>query len=156
MFFITFTVNHWHYIFDRHKRWKILLSSLKYCQEHKNLRVFAYVFMLNHIHLIVQSPDASGFVRDFKKYTSLEMKKNFLETEYSAVKLFLNEEGKWQFWQKTNMPIVIESDEVFFQKKQYIELNPVQKEYVASPEDWLYSSAHSPSLLSISHLYDSD
>ena len=32
-------------------------------------------------------------------------------------------------------------DEVFFQKMDYIHLNPVKSGFVSQPEDWLYSSA---------------
>ena len=67
MFFLTFTIKRWYYIFDRHYRWNILLESLRYFQKNKGLKIFNYVFMLNHIHLIVKSDDVIGFVRDFKK-----------------------------------------------------------------------------------------
>ena len=75
IYFITLSINRLYYLFDRHDRWEILLNSLKYCQKHKNLKIFNWVFMLNHIHLIVQSPDVKGFIRDFKTYTSKELKR---------------------------------------------------------------------------------
>ena len=68
-YFITMTVNKWYYIFDRHKRWQILLDSLIFAQKHKNLKVFAFVFMLNHIHLVVSTDEGNPFsdiMRDFK------------------------------------------------------------------------------------------
>ena len=67
IYFLTFTVNHWYYIFDRYNRWDIIEDSLNYCIKKKGLKIYGYVFMLNHIHLIVEAPDVSGFVRDFKK-----------------------------------------------------------------------------------------
>lgn len=33
IYFLTFTVNKWYYLFDRHNRWDILADSLKYCQK---------------------------------------------------------------------------------------------------------------------------
>jgi putative transposase len=59
--FLTLTVKNWYYLFDRHNRWDILLDSLCYCQKQKGLKIFHWVFMLNHIHLIVQSDNLSGF-----------------------------------------------------------------------------------------------
>ncbi len=56
--------------------------------------------MLNHIHLIAKSDDMIGFVRDFKTFTSKELKKNILTTEPNILKLF-EENGRYQFWQKT-------------------------------------------------------
>ncbi|MDO8142373.1 MAG: hypothetical protein Q6358_12815 [Candidatus Brocadiales bacterium] len=69
IYYLTFTVKNWYYLFDRHNRFEILADSLKYCQKHKGLKLYAYVFMLNHIHLIAASPDMIAFVRDFKKFT---------------------------------------------------------------------------------------
>ncbi len=76
IYFITPTIHNWYYIFDRHNRWQILTDSLKFCQENKSLKVYAYVFVLNHLHLIIQSPDAIGFIRDFKKFTSKKLIEN--------------------------------------------------------------------------------
>ncbi|TLD42297.1 MAG: transposase [Candidatus Jettenia ecosi] len=73
IYYLTFTVRNWYYLFDRHHRFEILADSLTYCQKHKGLTLYAYVFMLNHIHLIVSAPDMIAFVRDFKKFTSKEM-----------------------------------------------------------------------------------
>jgi REP element-mobilizing transposase RayT len=46
------------------------LESLSYCQQKKELQIFGYVIMSNHIHLIANSisGNLSGTVRDIKKY----------------------------------------------------------------------------------------
>lgn len=72
MYYLTFTVWRWYYMFDRYNRWEILADSLKYCIENKGLKLIAFVFMLNHVHLIVFSTDITGFVRDFKRFTTKE------------------------------------------------------------------------------------
>ena len=93
IYFLTFTVNRWYYLFDRHNRWDILLESLKYCQEKKKgIKIYHWVFMLNHIHIMVKSNDVIGFVRDFKTFTSKELKKNIVATEPNILKLF---ERRW-------------------------------------------------------------
>ena len=74
IYFLTPTIWNWYYIFDRHDRWQILADSLIYCQKNKGLKIYSYVFMLNHLHLIVGSKDVAGFVRDFKRHTSTELK----------------------------------------------------------------------------------
>ena len=33
IYFVTFTIEKWYYIFDRHERWDILLNALKYYQQ---------------------------------------------------------------------------------------------------------------------------
>ncbi len=142
IYYLTFTVRNWYYIFDRHNRFKILSDSLKYCLKQKGLKLYAYVFMLNHIHLIASASDMIAFVRDFKKFTSKEIQKNIIATEPNVLSLFEIENGKYEFWAKTNMPKIIESEEYFFQKINYIHGNPVRKQYVKRPEEWVWSSAN--------------
>jgi len=89
--------------------------------------LYAYVFMLNHIHLIASSDDTIGFVRDFKKFTSKEIQKNIIATEPNVLSLFDVGSGKYEFWERTNMPKLIEQEEYLFQKVIYIHSNPVRK-----------------------------
>ncbi|MEA3322866.1 MAG: transposase [Patescibacteria group bacterium] len=142
IYFLTMTINRWYYIFDRHNRWDILAKSLQYCQKNKGVKIYGFVFMLNHIHLIVQSADVSGFVRDFKRFTSSELHKNLQKTEPSVLELFMVDD-KYQFWQKTNMPKLIETVNFFENKLEYIHNNPVRKNYVLEPKYWYWSSANS-------------
>jgi putative transposase len=138
---LTLTVMDWRYIFDTYQRRKILINALLYCIENKGLKVFSFVIMLNHLHLIIQSSDVAGFIRDFKKQTSFELMKNLkIHNPEIAVK-FEDGKGKYCIWKKTNFPKLIETDPYFRQKKEYIEKNPVRKGYVERPEQWRYSSA---------------
>jgi putative transposase len=141
-YFLTFSVFRLYYLFDRYDRWEILARSLKYCESNKGLTLEAFVFMLNHIHLIVSSSDVAGFVCDFKKFTSKEIKRNIERTEPRILKLFLNRKGEYQFWQRTNMPKFMETEDFFQQKLNYIHDNPVVKNYVMRQEDWYWSSAN--------------
>lgn len=150
IYFLTMTVLNWYYLFDRHNRWNILADSLMWCIDNKNLKVFAYVFMLNHIHLIVDSTDIAGFIRDFKKFTSKQIKQNLVNTEPQVLSLF--EVGtSYQFWQKTNMPLLIETEKFLVQKINYIHNNPVRKHYVEKPEYWYWSSANPNSQITIAN-----
>jgi putative transposase len=152
IYFLTMTIHRWYYLFDRHNRWKILADSIHYCQQNKELTLHAYVFMLNHIHLIVASKDVAGFVRDFKKFTSKQLKSNIEQTEPSVLSLFLDNEGHYQFWMNTNAPKKIENGPFLLQKIEYIHNNPVRKSYVAKPEHWLWSSANPNSPLEVTKL----
>ena len=141
VYFVTMTIRHWYHLFDRYDRWEILTDSLIHCQEHKGLKIYAYIFMLNHIHLIIQAPDVSGVIRDFKSYTAKALLKNIKETELDILNLFCFPDGHYELWQKTNMPELIETEQFLEQKFNYIHYNPVEKQYVAQPEHWLWSSA---------------
>ncbi len=148
-YFVTCTVQNWYYIFDRHNRWEILAESLKYCQKHKGLNIFAYVFMLNHIHFIAQAPDMIRFLCDFKKFTSMQIMKNILATEPDVAKLFPKKNGKFKIWEETNKPEIIETEKFFLQKMNYIHNNPVRKQYVQNPKHWYWSSVNPASPISI-------
>ncbi len=105
--------------------------------------------MLNHIHLIAAAPDMIAFVRDFKKFTSKEIHKSIIAYEPDVLTLFENDEVGFEFWAKTNMPKVIENERYFFQKASYIHDNPVRKQYVNRPEDWVWSSANPESEIKV-------
>jgi REP element-mobilizing transposase RayT len=109
--------------------------------------------MLNHLHLIVGSPDVAGFVRDFKRHTSRELHKNIIATEPSIERLFLEHDARCAVWQPTNMPVRLETEKVFLQKVQYIHENPVRKQYVLRPEDWYWSSANPVCELTVDSLF---
>ncbi|HSQ97585.1 MAG TPA: hypothetical protein VLL98_02585 [Rickettsiales bacterium] len=156
-YYLTMTIYKWYYIFDRFNRWEILSSSLKYFQENRELKIYGYVFMLNHIHLIVYSENVANFVRDFKKFTSKEIKKNIIQNEPKVLDLFLNKTTKeYNFWQETNQPKIIENEKYFLQKLKYIYNNPVRKSYVLRPENWKWSSANNESEIKCNQLFGKD
>ncbi len=141
LYFCTLTVHKWYYVFDRHNRFEMLEKNLKYCQKHKGLSIFAYVFMLNHIHIIASAPDLIGVLRDFKSFTSKEFSKNICAFEPHILKLFETEKG-FRFWQPGNEPKIIETEKFLQQKYDYILENPVKTGYVRFPEHWKWSSAN--------------
>lgn len=152
-YFLTFTVKNWYYLFNRNNRFKILSDTLKHFQENKGLKIYAYVFMLNHIHLIVQSDNVINFVRDFKRWTSKKIKEDLTEYEPEILKLFLDSDGNYNFWQDTNKPEIVESEKFFMQKLNYIYNNPVKKDYVEKPENWKWSSANENGEIKIDDIY---
>ncbi len=75
--FITFAVVGWVDVFTRREYAEFLLQNLAYCRKNKGLRLYEFVIMPNHLHLIAAA--ASGnlgeIMRDFKTYTSKELVK---------------------------------------------------------------------------------
>lgn len=73
VYFITITVVDCVDIFTRPKYKHIILDSLTYCQQKKGLKIYAWVLMSNHLHMLVsvgQGHTLADVVRDFKKFTS--------------------------------------------------------------------------------------
>jgi len=73
--FITSTVHQWTDVFTRKEYIDILLASIRYCQQHKGLKVYAWVVMTNHVHLIISSDKdkLSDIIRDLKKFTAKQI-----------------------------------------------------------------------------------
>ncbi|WP_259017199.1 REP-associated tyrosine transposase [Emticicia fluvialis] len=151
--YLTFQVVDWVDVFTRQVYRDILLDSFRYCQKEKGLWLYAYVVMSNHVHLIAASKDGrlSDLVRDIKKFTASRILKA-IETEPESRRDWLMKRFEFaarsksnmktlQFWTHENHAVEIFTDKFFFQKVDYIHENPVRAGIVATPEDYLYSSA---------------
>jgi REP element-mobilizing transposase RayT len=159
LYYITMQVVDWIDIFTRQVYRDILLDSFRYCQLNKNLQIFAYVVMSNHVHLIANSSDGelSNVLRDLKKYTSRnillqvesgkESRKEWLlnRFEFAGQKHSRNE--KYQFWTHENHAVYLYSPAFIREKLTYIHNNPVRAGIVEKPEDYLYSSARNYSCI---------
>jgi len=153
-YFLTFQVVDWIDIFTRCANKEIIISSFQYCIEKKGLILYAYVIMTNHIHIIAQAKtgiNLSDIVRDFKKFTSVELLKQIkLPTESRSdwiLKRFEfaakgnKRKNPNQLWTHDNHAEQLYSDNFIRQKLNYIHLNPVRSGIVGKPEDYIYSSA---------------
>jgi REP element-mobilizing transposase RayT len=154
LYFVTFQVVDWVDIFTRQIYRDIVIESLRYCQKYKDLQIFGYVIMSNHIHLILQSPTGklSDTIRDFKKFTSSNIIKNINENACESRKGWIlsrfhltaqkqNKNDKYKFWTSDNHAEVIYSESFAREKLDYIHNNPVKAGIVKRPQDYIYSSA---------------
>ena len=155
LYFITFTVVQWLDVFIRREYRDIFLNSLKYCQQHKGLELYAYCIMSSHIHLIIGRNgkwEVQEIIRDIKKYTSVKLIQAIVENNQESRKdLFLwlferagkknGNNSRYQFWVQNSHPIELSTNIMQEQRLNYIHNNPVEKGLVLQPEDYLYSSA---------------
>ena len=70
--FITLTVLHWIPVFTRQETVNILLDSLRLLSK-EGLKVYAYVVLENHCHLVVQSEALDRDISRYKSYTAKQM-----------------------------------------------------------------------------------
>ncbi|MFY0602055.1 MAG: transposase [Cyclobacteriaceae bacterium] len=164
-YFLTFTVVGWIDLFTRKECCDIIINSMKFCQQNKELEIYAYVIMPSHIHMIARRKNGlmSDLIRDIKSYTakeivrfvsedSRESRKTGLATQWLLHMFryhakYQKQNKEFQIWQKSNHPIELHSNEVFDQKIEYIHLNPVTSCIVKEPECYVYSSANPESPL---------
>ena len=151
--FITVTVVDWIDVFTRKTYKDVVIESLDYCIQNKGMILFGYVIMSNHIHMIIQSQEAtlSDLIRDFKKFTAksiLEKIQNSPESrrEWMLERLKLATEShsrnkNYQLWQYGNHPEEVYSNKFMWSKLDYIHLNPVRAGIVEKASNYVYSSA---------------
>jgi len=147
-YFITCTVVKWIPLFTRKPYFDILMDSLRFCRQHKGLKIYAYVILDNHLHLVVAGDQLTDIIRDFKSYTAklliarLEQdQKTWVLNQLQYHKQPTKTKSAYQIWQEGFHPQQIISEEMLHQKVDYLHHNPVRIGVVARPEDWVYSSA---------------
>lgn len=155
LYYLTLQVVEWVDIFTRQSYRDIVVDSLRYCQQNKNLQVFAIVIMSNHVHLIANSgtSELSATLRDFKKFTSKAILQQVAEGRESRREWMLNRfefaasrhgrNDRYQLWTHENHAVHLYSPDFIREKLDYLHDNPVRAGLVTKPEDYLYSSARS-------------
>ena len=147
-YFITSTVVGWLPLFASPHIVDIVVNSLKFLQNERDLSLFAYVIMVNHVHLIVASENVPKDIGNFRSYTArrivdyLERKK--AEAFLEVMKFFKaghKKDREYQVWQEGLKPKVILDKEMMLQKINYIHNNPVRSGLVDDSLHWRYSSA---------------
>ena len=155
VYFITITVVDWVDIFTRPKYKHIILDSLTYCQQKKGLKIYAWVLMSNHLHMLVsvgQGHTLADVVRDFKKFTSKkilaelegdvqESRREWMLEHFRRSSAGDGKSTGYRFWQDGYHPEAVWLLDFYQQKLEYIHSNPVRQELVARQEEYLYSSA---------------
>jgi len=154
LYFVSFAVVYWIDLFVRNEYRDIVLDSLKYCQRHKGLDVYAWCIMTSHVHLIIGSETnkLQDIMRDFKAYTSHALRKCIEAHERESRKEWIvwmmrraglqNSSNKdWQLWQQDSHPVQLFNDEITKQKLEYLHNNPVIAGFVNKAEEYMYSSA---------------
>ncbi len=153
IYFLTATVVEWLPVFTAPDAFAIITDSLTFCRKHKGLRLYAYVILENHLHLLAGAPDITRTIQSFKRHTSQALlqwaeTKNriWLLNQFAYFKKKYKYTSSHQVWQEGNHPQLIQGNEMLQQKITYIHENPVRRGYVDAPEHWRYSSARNYTL----------
>jgi REP element-mobilizing transposase RayT len=153
IYFTTSTVVFWIDLFTRKELKHIAVNSIKYCQKHKGLLVYAWVLMPSHLHMVVGSKGKpfNEIMRDFKKHTSRkiieeitninESRKDWLLRAFVKAGKDLERVTNSKVWKDGNHPIELDNNRLQQEKLDYIHQNPVEAEIVDAPQNYWYSSA---------------
>ena len=162
LYFVTLTVINWINVFTRRLYNDYIIENLVWNQQHKNLNIYAYVIMTNHIHMVANVTEGSlgNVLGQFKTFTSKELFKmianNSQESRRDWMLKSFERAGKHnslntnhQFWQNGNYPVSLYSPAVIDQKIDYIHENLVRAGFVGSAHEFWYSSVNPESPLKI-------
>jgi len=147
-YFLTCTIVGWLPVFTRPEAVEIVLESWRYLQRERGMKLFGYAILENHLHMIASAPELGTAMQNYKSYTArrivdlLELRAAIvLLHQLRAHKLRHKAESTYQVWQEGSQPKQIQSDEMMWQKLEYMHNNPVDRGYVDDPLHWRYSSA---------------
>ncbi len=144
--YFTATNLEWKKLLQPDKYKDIVISSMKFLVKEKRVKIFSFVIMDNHIHLIWQmlpDNDPEAVQRDLLKYTAQRIKKDLLRNHPDVLAQFKVDakDRNYQFWERNALSVELRNHTVFIQKLDYIHWNPVKAGMCKLPEDYKYSSA---------------
>lgn len=154
-YFITCTIVDWLPVFIDRPYFEIIIESLKFIRAKKGAKIFAFVIMPTHLHLVVlpaENVSLSNVMRDFKRFTSQELTTQMERGGHESwLRIFgrhapARAGGEYRVWQEGFHPEQIHSAKFALQKIEYVHNNPVRKGLVDTPQHWRYSSARNYAL----------
>jgi REP element-mobilizing transposase RayT len=144
--FFTATSLYWEKLLQPDKYKDVIVNSLRFLVENKRIRLYSFVIMPNHIHLIWQMLPLihpSHVQRDFLKYTAQQIKFDLLQHHPAVLEQFKVDasDREYQLWERRPLSVELRTEKVFLQKLEYIHWNPVKAGFCLLPEVYKYSSA---------------
>jgi REP element-mobilizing transposase RayT len=146
--FFTATILQWQHLLADDTYKDIIIQSLLYLKNEGSIKVYAFVIMPNHIHLVWQIQDGykqATVQQRLMKFTAQQFKFKLTDTgsPYLASYLVNAADRKYQFWERNPLSTGLWTPAVLTQKLDYIHNNPLQPKWQLTdyPENYKYSSA---------------
>jgi len=147
-YFITSTIIGWIPAFNISQNTDALIEALVYSQKNKDLKIYNYVIMPEHFHLICFCDKLVKVIQSIKSFTAKriiqtyqDLQRNDILEQFQVNKKDYKYYSKYQVWQEGFMPKAIISDDMFRQKSDYIHFNPVKRGLANDVEKYELSSA---------------
>jgi putative transposase len=147
-YFYTDTIFEFKHLLKEDDMKMLCINSWKYLVNAGLIKIYGYVIMPNHVHLVWKMLTDNGKespAGSFAKYTAHQFKKilsvkdKLLLEQYASSKA----DRKYQFWKRDPLAIPLHSDGIILQKLDYIHHNPVKEKWQLAdlPEHYRWSSA---------------
>lgn len=125
IYFVTTKTKLFKPIFLIDKFAEMVCGEIKYLISRNAVKVFAYVIMPDHIHLLVEP------LGDFTICQVVKLLKG-----RTARRINLARNASGSVWDSRFYSLIIDSEESFYDKIEYIMFNPVRAKLVRNPEDY--------------------
>ena len=117
-------------VFEDEEDFRKYIDLLLRYKEKYHFKLYHYVMMTNHVHLVIEPSEGGGDLSEIMKGINL--------TYALYYKRKYNHTG--HFWQDRYKSIIISKDEYLLACGSYVELNPVRAKMVEDPKDYRWSS----------------
>ena len=146
IYFFTATIHKWLPLLAADENNSLIINYLKKLSDEGFIKVYAFVIMPNHLHLIWQQNKLNGKETpqgSFLKYTAHEFLKSLKAQSQSYLYEVNAANKKHEIWQRDSLSIEIFNRQVAVQKLSYIHFNPVSGKWCLAKNDidYYWSSA---------------
>jgi len=144
--FLTATILNWTPILKHEDYKDIVVNSLQYLVANRQIFLYSYCIMDNHIHLIWQMRGDHRKVEVRRSFFRFTAQKIIIKLQNENSKLLnhfrsTQADRKYHIWERRPLGVELFSEKVLLQKLHYIHQNPVKAKFVNNQEDYRYSSA---------------
>ncbi len=148
VYFWTITINKWQHLLKSDENKMIVINSLQWLVQNELVKIYGYVIMPNHIHLLWEQLAMNGkeFPKNsFEKFTAKTLVNKMKTVNDGVLKNYAVKatDREYNIWLRDPLAIKIFSREMAAQKLEYMHLNPLQPHWALcfQPADYRFSSA---------------
>jgi len=148
VYFWTITINKWQHLLMPDENKMIVINSLQWLVQQQLIKIYGYVIMPNHIHLMWEQLCMNGkeFPKNsFEKFTAKNLVNKMKQMKDMALKNYVvtATDRQHNIWLRDPLAIKVFSRHMAAQKLEYMHLNPMQPHWLLcnSPAEYRFSSA---------------
>jgi putative transposase len=144
--FITFSCYHHQQLLNDDKIKQIFIDHLNEIRNKYNVKIYGYVIMPDHIHLLLHPPDnlelgkVIGYLKGLTSRSALDYLRSGESKTLKKLQTMRNGRLQTAFWQKRCYDHNCRTSQTTLEKIEYCHKNPVVRGLVKSQEDWRWSS----------------
>ena len=148
VYFWTSTIHQWKHLLKPEENKIIIINSLQWLVQKQLVKIYGYVIMPNHLHLMWEQLSMNGKElpkNSFEKFTAKSLVNKLKATNDGMLKLHevSAKDRQYNIWQRDPLAILVFNRQMAAQKLDYMHLNPMQPHWLlcSQPADYRFSSA---------------